>query len=380
MGRYVEYFLKELRECKKVILLVFFWLAIVNIFGLLALNRFSLKADDAYGWIPVERYNQHQEWNIVNFHARWDSSWYFDLADKGYARYENDTLSNTLFFPVYPFLMKAISVVLGVKMAVSGWATSLFFLFLAAVYLFKLAKEFHKETDALFSVFLLLIFPTAFFLNAVYTESLFLFLSVASFYYAMKRHYMAAAILGLFASLTRITGILLFLPLLIQLFSAEGLTKKSVEKSVVLGLIPLGTLAFFTYHWARFGDFLLFFKVENAWGRSFRINPDHFLVTSRAAISNLSLDVVYFVFVIFIIAILLRKRYFPYAVYMASTVLVAVGSGTLMSIGRYILVLFPIFLVGASMKNDLAKYAWIIISGLLMALNTILFVNWYWAG
>jgi hypothetical protein len=65
---------------------------------------------------------------------------------------------------------------------------------------------------------------------------------------------------------------------------------------------------------------------------------------------------------------------------MVSTIGVAVASGTLMSIGRYILVLFPIYIVGASIKNEIAKYAWIIISVMLMALNTYLFVNGYWAG
>jgi hypothetical protein len=65
---------------------------------------------------------------------------------------------------------------------------------------------------------------------------------------------------------------------------------------------------------------------------------------------------------------------------MVSMIGVAVASGTIMSIGRYVLVLFPIYIVGASIKNEITKYLWIIISAMLMALNTYLFVNWYWAG
>lgn len=379
MKKITLYFQEKIKPYSRVIFLVMFWLIAVNVFGLLALNRLNLKSDNAYKWIPIEKYDQHQAWNVVDFHSRWDSNWYIDLAKKGYFRYENDTLSNIVFFPLYPFLINIFSS-FGVSPILVGWLVSSFFLFLSAVYLFKIVKDFHKKADPFLAVFLLLIFPTSFFLNAVYTESLFLFLSLATFYYTLKRKYALAAFIGFLASTTRITGILLFIPILIQLFSNDGFSRKSIKNSLIFSMIPLGTFLFFLFHKIYFGSFLLFFKVENAWGRSFQINAGHFLVASRAAISNLSLDIFYLVFAIFITGILVKKKQIPYAVYMLSTILVAVGSGTLMSIGRYILVLFPIFIIGASIKNELAKYIWITISLLLMTFNTVMFVNWYWAG
>lgn len=365
---------------KKIILLVFFWLVAVNIFALISLNRFNLKADDAYSWIPVERYDQNQSWNIVSLHSRWDSNWYLDIVKNGYALRENDTLSNIVFFPLYPWLIKMLAYISGFSFVFSGWVISMFFIFPAAYYLFKLTKEFHPEADSFAAVIFLLIFPTAFFLNGVYTESIYLFLSIASFYYVMKKQYAVSAVFGFFAALTRVTGILLFIPLFFQLFLNEGFNKKAVKKSWPLFLVPLGTFVFFLFHWLRFGDFLLFFRVESAWGRSFNFNVDNFSLFSRAAVSNLSLDLFYLFFSAFIMAYLFKKRFFPYLFYVASTVLVAVSTGTLMSIGRYILVLFPIFIVGASIKNEIARYIWIIVSVMMLALNIILFVNWYWAG
>ena len=130
MKKAILYFQEKIKPYAKIILLVMFWLIAVNVFGLVALNRLNLKSDNAYKWIPIEKYDQHQAWNIVDFHSRWDSNWYIDLAKKGYVRYENDTLSNIVFFPLYLFLLKAVSF-LGINYILAGWLVSSFFLFLS---------------------------------------------------------------------------------------------------------------------------------------------------------------------------------------------------------------------------------------------------------
>lgn len=366
---------------KDVLLLVVGWLVVLNLFALVASNRFNLKSDNAYDWVDNGRYTQDQSWNITKLHSRWDSNWYLDIASTGYKVDENNTLSNIVFLPIYPYLIKSVSYLFNINLIFSGWITSISFLFLACLYLFKLVRDFHKEINPLNTVFLLLIFPTAFFLNAVYTESLFLFLSLASFYYAKKRNYLAAGAFGFLASLTRISGILLFIPLLMEFFQNKNyVNKKHLTRIIPLFFVPVGAMLFFAFHWMKFGDPLLFFKVESAWGRSFNFNAEHFAFISRAAITNFSLDIFYLIFILAIIILLIRKRMYSYAVYVASTIVVAVSSGTLMSIGRYILVLFPIYIIGASLKNEISKKIWIVVSILLFALNTILFVNWYWAG
>lgn len=364
----------------KALILAIIWLIVVNFIGLLALNRFNLNSDNAYSWIPIENYSQRQSWNVAEIHSRWDSNWYQDLVKKGYERKTDDTLSNLVFFPLYPLLMKITALFTGGNIILAGWIVSSIFLIGSCALLFKFVEKFHKDSNPLYAVFLLLIFPTAFFLNAVYTESLFLFLSLLVFYFTFEKKYFWAGAIGLLAALTRVTGILLFLPILMQFIIQEGYNFRSLKKSWPLFFIPLGTALFFAYHWIYFGDPLLFFKIESAWGRSFSLNADHFVLFSRASIANFSLDIFYLLFGIFITGWLLKLKKYPYAVYMASTIGVAVATGTLMSIGRYVLVLFPIYIVGASIKNEIVRYAWIIISTMLMALNTYLFVNWYWAG
>jgi hypothetical protein len=59
---------------------------------------------------------------------------------------------------------------------------------------------------------------------------------------------------------------------------------------------------------------------------------------------------------------------------------IALGSGTTFAIARYAMVLFPIYLVAGRIASIVIKSAWLFASMLLLALDTILFVNHYWAG
>lgn len=378
-GDFFMLMFKKLAD-NKAFRLALVWLVVVNILAIFANNRFNLKPDAAYGWMDPAKYDQQQAWDIVAIHARWDSNWYKYVANAGYEIKPGETLANVVFFPLYPALMRSLGFFLGGDVLLAGWIWSSLFLVLACLLLYRFVKEFHPEADPLLAVFLLLIFPTAFFLNAVYTESLFLFLSLATFYFGFKRRYLWAGIFGILAALTRVTGILLFLPLVIQALSVEKFDWPKLKKAWPLALIPLGTLLFFAFHWLRFGDPLLFFRIEGAWGRTFSFNPDHFSLGTHTSLVNTFLDASYLLFGLAIILWLGRLRKYPYLVYMASTIGVAVSTGTLMSIGRYILVLFPIYIIGASLKNEIGRYAWILVSAMLMALNTFLFVNWYWAG
>lgn len=367
---------------KKVIIVFILWLLIINVFALFSLNRFNLKGDTAYKWIDSSKFYQEKSWNPIPLHAKWDSEWYLDIAQNGYSFKGPEKLSNIVFFPLYPLLIRMTSFLTGGRLILTGWILSSIFLLLALLYLFKLVKEFHPKIDPYLPIFFLLIFPTAFFLNAVYTESLFIFLSLATFYYGFKRKFLWAGVFGLFASLTRITGVLLFVPLLWEYFRSRdfNIARSLNLKILPIFLVPVGTLSFFLYHYFRFNDLFLFFKVESWWGRIFELNKGHFLLFSNSAIVNLCLDVLFVIFVLTALYFVFKKLRTSYALYMIATLAIILSTGTLMSIGRYILVLFPVYILLASVKNQYLQRAWIFISTLLLAMYTILFVNNYWAG
>ena len=76
------------------------------------------------------------------------------------------------------------------------------------LYLYKLLEHEYDRSVARRAIFYVSIFPTAFFFSAVYTESLFFMLTVASFYYMRVHRWWLAGAIGFFAALTRVEGVL----------------------------------------------------------------------------------------------------------------------------------------------------------------------------
>jgi|GEM_PF-4302727 len=65
---------------------------------------------------------------------------------------------------------------------------------------------------------------------------------------------------------------------------------------------------------------------------------------------------------------------------MLAILLAAVSTGTVISMNRIVLVLFPMFIALAHIKNEDAKFAWMFPSTLLLGFYTLLFVQGFWAG
>lgn len=362
---------------KKIIFIWIVWLVAINLFALFSLNRFNLDADTAYNWIDKNEFSQQKNWNLADLHSRWDSVWHLDIAEHGYEYKGEDALSNIVFFPVYPFLIRILSYVFLGSFVIAGWVVSSVFLLFALIVFNKLISEFFPSVNSLWSIFCLLVFPTAFFFNAIYTESLFLFLSILFFYYLFRKQFLYAGIFGLIASLTRITGVLLFLPFIWELFELSGYKIKQLfNKNLFYSfLVTLGTFAFFLYHKITYGSFLLFFKIEADWGRDFSMNSDHFSMFSNPAKVNFAMDVIFIAFALVSCYFVFKKLRKSFAIYMLATVLIAVSTGTLMSIGRYVLVLFPMFMLGGLIKDEVKRFAWILPSTLLLAMYIILFLK-----
>ncbi len=365
---------------KKILLVVLLWLLVVNVFGFAALNRFNLNADTAYKWITPRSFPSTQSWDAVDMHNRWDSYWYLDIVQHGYYVRTDNTLSNVAFFPLYPTLIKIVGTILFGNFALAGWLLSMGFLLCAVAFFYKLVREFHPDIDPKWPIFFMLVFPTAFFFNVVYTESLFLFLTIACFYYSFRKNFLAAGVFAFFGALTHSNGIFLALPILWELWKTYSWKVIFTSRILPVFFPAIATAGFFAYSALKFHDLFLFFKLESAWGRSFTLNKDHFLFFSHPAIVNFSLDFSFALFSIAMVALVWKKLSPLYAVFMSATILAALTSGTLMSIGRYSLVLFPIFILLAGMKNELFRIAWIFASTLLLALDIMLFVNNYWAG
>jgi len=354
------------------------WLVIVNVFALLAFNRLNVTADNAFEWMtPGTVDATPQSWDIVQLHDRWDSYWYLDIARNGY--YLRDPAqSNVVFFPLYPLLMRLLAPLCGGDFVLSGWILSSFFLFPAVYMLTRLVREFHPGLDPCLPAVFLLTFPMAFFLNAVYSESLFLFLSLTAVYFARRDDFLKAAIAAAFASATRIAGVFLCVLLLAEFVRARGWRALFTPAVLKLAPAPAGILLFFLYHWYQFGDFFLYLHAQTVYGRTFTLNPADFDIHNNPDLVNTALDLFYTFGSLSLAAVAFRLR-LSYGLYMLTSLGVALGSGTTLGIARYAMVLFPIHLIGAGIRSAVGRYAWLFASTLMLALNIICFANQYWA-
>ncbi|KKT67036.1 MAG: hypothetical protein UW61_C0017G0013, partial [Candidatus Curtissbacteria bacterium GW2011_GWC1_44_33] len=150
-------------------------------------------------------------------------------------------------------------------------AISNFALLLALYGIYKLLKLDFEEKIVRFAIIILLLFPTSFYLGAVYTESLFLALSIWAFYFARKRNWFWASFLGMFAAGTRVIGVLLFPIFWIEALQGKG--KKFEIKYLWLFLIPLGILAYMYYLKIRWGDPFVFLKTLPGFGEQRSATP-----------------------------------------------------------------------------------------------------------
>lgn len=358
------------------------WLGGINLFAYIAANRLNLSADTAYVWLSAHEFAPGHSWNPVPMHVRWDSGWYLSIVEHGYEFHGVGEFANLVFFPLYPFLVKVAGVLLGGNYGVAGWFISGLALLGAAVALWALVRDFHPKVDPRIVLAATLLFPTAFFFSLVYTESLFLLLSVLSIYMGRKERWWAAGLIGILAALTRVTGLLLIIPLAWEYARSHGFSPRRMLHidALATALPAVGTLAFFTYHYLAFGSFLIFFELQRVWGRSFSFNADHFQFFSHASTTNTLLDLSFVALGLALVVYVAWRVRFSYALYMLATMGVALGSGTTMSIGRYLLVLFPMYIAIATIKNEYVRWGWLLFSGLLLALYTVLFVHGHWAG
>ena len=169
-----------------------------------------------------DRHPQADRWDSPRLHelgygidvwARWDSHWYLRIAVDGYAEAPSSTPA---FFPLYPGLVAGLGRLLAGHYVLAGVLLSLAACLVAFVLLHRLALERLGADGACRAVLYLAIFPTALFLGAVYSESLYLALALAAFLLAERGRFLGAGAAAGLAMLTRPVGIAL-LPALVLL-------------------------------------------------------------------------------------------------------------------------------------------------------------------
>lgn len=317
---------------------------------------------------------------LLSVWGRWDAVHYIDIATRGYLG------TDMAFFPLYPLLIKLVGAFAGNHL-VAGLLISNASFFFGLLFLYRLIEREYDRSVARRAIFYVSIFPTAVFFSAVYTESLFFMLTVASFYYMRAGRWWIAGAIGFLAALSRVEGVLLIVPFLMEWFAAMRARTASPFGVLAAGLIPLGLVTYMAYLWVLRADPLYFSHVQIHWNRHLAfpwvsvINAFEKIAhaTTALLIANQSLEIAFTLLMLGVLAFGWKSLRPSYIAYMALSILVPMSTSSLMSMPRFALVLFPMFVIFARW----GERRWVnnLISAFslpLLGLYTVLFANWYW--
>ncbi|HEX8974585.1 MAG TPA: hypothetical protein VF817_03815 [Patescibacteria group bacterium] len=321
---------------------------------------------------------------------RWDSSWYTQIAQKGYS-FSTEKNSSIAYWPLYPATIKFFHALNFTSFAQSGPILSIAYAIGAFLMLYKLVLIDYSKKTSLYILAVVMLFPPAYFFVSGYPESLFLLLVVLSFYFARKQRWLLAGIFSALLSLVKPYGILMMPALLFEYVIANDWDWKIFFKKIswTALLLPLATFgSFVLYNYLKFNNALAFLATQKSWGRSLG-NP----------ISNLLAEAKDYVTPP---AKLLTGYGFPYVIYVASfffflwamyiswsrvrksyllftflVMLAAFLTGTLTSWDRYMMTSLA-SLIGVGVYFSEKKYwnwAYLIASGILFLSLASLFVR-----
>ena len=134
----------------------------------------------------------------------------YRFSKKGYEGYvENGQHLFLVFFPLYPWLLRALHVVIR-DWEIACLVLSCLAYAAGACFFYALVSEEYGKRIAWKSLVLLSVYPFSFFFGGMMTESLFLCTMMAGFYFVKKHNWLATGLTGILCSLCRVQGVLLF--------------------------------------------------------------------------------------------------------------------------------------------------------------------------
>ncbi len=213
----------------------------------------------------------------------YDCNAYERLSLYGYegrpSGFDKGDANNWAFFPLYSIFVWALNRVTGLSMLVGGSILTCLLSVWAAIVSWPL---FQGRFRAYFLFcFFLFLGPLSYYFSTLYTEALFILLTVSGFVLLRQKDYLAAGVAGAMMSATRSTGLLFAAAILIGAFqnhlrdggSARSFFRtlwKRTDLLLAVGLVPVGICIFAVYLWFHSGDALAFVHIQRAWGRAFQ--------------------------------------------------------------------------------------------------------------
>lgn len=307
--------------------------------------------------------------------SNWDGGHFLGIAEYGYTE-----KFQYAFFPLYPLLIRVFSTLTN-NYLFSALLISIISAFLGIHFLYRLISKSFDGKIAERSVSALLFFPVSFYFLTAYSEGLFFLLTVLTFFSLHYRKFFWAAVCISLACVTRLSGLALVLALAIEVYN---LGVKNKYLYILLSF--LGFLGYCLFLYKQTGDPFYFTVAELHWQRSLSIPGLSFWDTIKSLVTlgflsinfNVLLDLL---FAIFGLGFAIRSfRFLPFhwSIFGLVSIALPLFTPTLSSMPRFLLPVFPIFILIALLKNKYVLLGYQIISVMLLSLFVVLFMNGYW--
>ena len=222
--------------------------------------------------------------------THWDTRHYIGIAQDWYTNVGDERL-RLVFFPLYPLLMRMIAPLLGGNLFLGGVVISLACSTLASFLVYDLCYMYDGRQTARRALAYFLLSPLSVFLCCVYTEALFICLTLAAVWLMRKKHPWLAALCGMLSAFTRMPGVIISGLTIIDL-CAKISQKKANARAILsclaqVAIVFSGFIAYLAVNYAVTGDAFtyLIYQKENwyqqpgsFWGSA--ANTMHYFLTS----------------------------------------------------------------------------------------------------
>lgn len=355
-------------------------------------------------WGSVPPYPNRLSEAMLGVWPRWDAIHYLNLAVRGYAGGAQE--GDTVFYPLFVIATRLVTPLVGGDYVIGSLVVSTLAATAALAGLYQLVERHYGPASARWTVAVLALYPTAVFLVAPFTESLFLAFTLGAILAAEDRRWLWAGVLGALASLTRGPGMLTSLALAWiawEQWRTPGLpawrltwpgTRSALTLGVGLALPVLGGLSFLA--WRQAQGFAPYADTWQTFGGSRWVNPAWNVVVSIQqflAVHDLptTLDIVsLFIFSGLLLILLVKRRWRrgEWAIYLSANLVLLLSkhndlASSLQSLARYGLVLFPGFIVMGdwlAQRPPLFRFMYLCLSGSLLAGLSVLYALWWFVG
>lgn len=343
---------------------------------------------------------------LVDVWARWDSAWFVRIAEDGYG---TDARQAPAFFPLFPALVAVLGRALGGHYVLAGVVVSMAAAAAAFALLFRLAEERLGAEGARRTILYVAVFPVSLFLGAVYSESLFLLLSVGAFLLAQRGRWLAAGGAAGLALLTRPFGLALLPALAVLAWRSPGRRRALAGLAVAPALFAAYPLVL----WRQVGDPWAFLDAQDRWNRRLTwlgplqgawdgaraawaglrqlvAGPDgriYWPIADAEPLHAAAVNVSAFVYLVLFAALAVvawRRFGAPYGVFAVAGLLLPLSVPSerwpLLSLPRFGLVVFPLFLALATLTAGRPRLhtGVVAVGAILLGVAVAQWATWQW--